>query len=641
MVASVGDTALRDVAPPMIRPGAGPEPGSYANVLPDTTCPPALQGRVRRCVQWTMGNGHWYAVLDQKLYYEQAAPAVAGLPALTGASARLASLTSPAELTFVTGTVLANLAQPTPSDAPLDAYWLGATAPEDAGNDPGAWRWMSGELWSYTAWAPGEPNNANETALSIWGAFSGRPTGTWNNLLPRNMAGNPLHRIWSLVEWETEPNPDVCEVPVTNYKQTDDRWKGLRLDSRRAAKDTIGSIGCVLTSLAITFTHAGQPVDPPTLNSALVTGGGFTPEGTLVHGDAANVFSGGALRFVKLAAIEGQLDPLRSKQEAARMVCEGVPGIATVKNFTGSRGPHSVVITGAPRVVTESTTWRDFVISDPGYRGRRDSLARYAIERPVWVRGYMQRSSVPSPAPQQIRGGDAESDAALALLADSLPMTVVVGGGTGLLTDALGRRVGRLDPTAAVLAEIPGAGFDPYLEQGELTDTLGGNNAPERTSVSITLFASGTATFTLDVRAINSGPMTLGFDFGTHPARRRNVFIWQGIAGQSYRFVMLADPSPSARLIIQRTDAGAPRPYQLTALCGTRFRVRNRSDYHVTATWDVYGTAERGTLSLPPRPSGAEFSETIFSTVARGTVRLFVSGNQVDVKAPSAGACAN
>jgi hypothetical protein len=117
VVASVGDTALRDVAPPMIRPGAGPEPGSYANVLPDTTCPPALQGRVRRCVQWTMGNGHWYAVLDQKLYYEQAAPAVAGLPALTGASARLASLTSPAELAFVTGTVLANLAQPTPTDA--------------------------------------------------------------------------------------------------------------------------------------------------------------------------------------------------------------------------------------------------------------------------------------------------------------------------------------------------------------------------------------------------------------------------------------------------------------------------------------------------------------------------------------------
>jgi hypothetical protein len=42
---------------------------------------------------------------------------------------RLASVTSPEELAFVTGTVLANLAQPTPPDAPLDAYWLVATAP--------------------------------------------------------------------------------------------------------------------------------------------------------------------------------------------------------------------------------------------------------------------------------------------------------------------------------------------------------------------------------------------------------------------------------------------------------------------------------------------------------------------------------
>lgn len=76
-----------------------------------------------------------------------------------------------------------------------------------------------------------------------------------------------------------------------------------------------------------------------------------------------------------------------------------------------------------------------------------------------------------------------------------------------------------------------------------------------------------------------------------------------------------------------------------TALCGARFPVRNRSDYQVTATLDVYGMSDRGTLQLPPRPSRQEFSATVFETTAHGTVRLFVGGKQVDVKARSAGAC--
>jgi hypothetical protein len=49
--------------------------------------------------------------------------------------------------------------------------------------------------------------------------------------------------------------------------------------------------------------------------------------------------------------------------------------------------------------------------------------------------------------------------------------------------------------------------------------------------------------------------------------------------------------------------------------------------------------SDRGTLQLPPRPSRQEFSETVFETTAHGTVRLFVGGKQVDVKARSAGAC--
>jgi hypothetical protein len=92
---------------------------------------------------------------------------------------------------------------------------------------------------------------------------------------------------------------------------------------------------------------------------------------------------------------------------------------------------------------------------------------------------------------------------------DTLAPTVSTGGGTGILTDGLGRRVGRIDSAAPTLAEIPGAGFDPYLEQGELTDTIGGNGLPARTSVAISVLNEGGNAFTLAVQATQSGPMSL------------------------------------------------------------------------------------------------------------------------------------
>lgn len=634
VVASLGDTALRDAAPPMIRAGTETEPGTSANILPDTTCPEALQGRVRRCAQWTAGNGHWYAVLDEKLYFEEAGPAAAGLPPLAGASARLASLTSPEELAFVTGTVLANLAQPTPSDAPLDAYWLGATATENAGNDPDAWRWTSGEPWGYTAWAPGEPNNANETALSVWGAFSDRPAGTWNNLLPRNMAGNPLHRIWSLVEWETTSDPNVCEVPVINYKQVDERWAGLRLDSKTSPADTIGTIGCVLTSLAILYSHAGRPADPPTLNSEFIARGAFTAEGNIDYRQATRIGTNRELQFVPLSLVREEFDSTRAKQVAADAVCRGFPVVATVKNISGRRRDHAVVIRRAPRIVTPTTSWREFEIADPGYRNREPNLGVYAA-KPIWIRGFVQRTGGGGPAvPDALPPSDAVQASLAATAAQEVEL--VVGGGTAILTDALGRRLGLLDTADVTLAEIPGGGFDPYIEPGRVGDDVADAESATSVSVSFWLKQESAATYDVRVRATRTGTLTL--DFGDDTPRR-NVFRWQGVQGAEYRFTILFDPNPATRLIIQRTDAGAPRPYQLTALCGTRFRVRNRSDYQVTATWDVYGTTEAGTLQLPPRPSGQEFSETVFETTARGTVRLFVGGKQVDVKAPSAGAC--
>ena len=48
------------------------------------------------------------------------------------------------------------------ASAPDNRYWLGAyqdhSAP-DYSEPAGGWRWVTGEQWTYTNWAPGEPNN--------------------------------------------------------------------------------------------------------------------------------------------------------------------------------------------------------------------------------------------------------------------------------------------------------------------------------------------------------------------------------------------------------------------------------------------------------------------------------------------------
>lgn len=183
----------------------------------------------------------------------------------------------------------------------------------------------------------------------------------------------------------------------------------------------------------------------------------------------------------------------------------GLSGDRSRQELHGQLGSHAAVLTSAPRTVTAVTTWREFRIADPGYRSRRDSLTRYDPERPVWVRGSVERTAASS----QLRLDPSAVGVLEEAVGDTLAPTVSTGGGTGILTDGLGRRVGRIDSAAPTLAEIPGAGFDPYLEQGELTDTIGGNGLPARTSVAISVLNEGGNAFTLAVQATQSGPMSL------------------------------------------------------------------------------------------------------------------------------------
>ncbi len=131
------------------------------------------------------GNDHWYAVVPFQQHWDEAHD-LAGALELDGKAGYLATVTSASESQFIVEHVVDGLVNP----SILDQYWLGG---QDVG---GQWGWITGELWEYTNWTSGEPNNPGvETALGMWG-----PSGMWNNSLPNDDV-NDLHRFWSVVEW--------------------------------------------------------------------------------------------------------------------------------------------------------------------------------------------------------------------------------------------------------------------------------------------------------------------------------------------------------------------------------------------------------------------------------------------------------
>lgn len=96
------------------------------------------------------GNGHEYQVVASEGITWTSAQA---LTAAMGSGWHLATITSAGEDAFVSGLLTAA--------ADRSHYWLGAT---DAAAE-GTFAWVTGESWSYTHWAGGEPNNSTASGM--------------------------------------------------------------------------------------------------------------------------------------------------------------------------------------------------------------------------------------------------------------------------------------------------------------------------------------------------------------------------------------------------------------------------------------------------------------------------------------------
>ncbi len=188
----------------------------YAVLLITVCCTGGICSQsLMNLMQWHVedgGNDHWYAVMSEPLYWNDAVTTAASLSSIDGNSGHLATITSHAENQFIFENMIYN------SMAPLygDQAWLGGY---DAGG--GQWAWITGEALDYTNWAPDEPNHpGTELTMSMWDLDTD-PTkpnqvpGMWNNSLADQ------RDWWSIVEWSARPEghppngPPAVPEPTT------------------------------------------------------------------------------------------------------------------------------------------------------------------------------------------------------------------------------------------------------------------------------------------------------------------------------------------------------------------------------------------------------------------------------------------
>jgi hypothetical protein len=83
----------------------------------------------------------------------------------------LATITSAAENDFIVAEL----------GIGLNPYWLGGFQQAGSGEPAVDWQWVTGEAFSFTNWANGEPNNLNNEDALAFAFWSGATAGQWND----------------------------------------------------------------------------------------------------------------------------------------------------------------------------------------------------------------------------------------------------------------------------------------------------------------------------------------------------------------------------------------------------------------------------------------------------------------------------
>ncbi len=149
-------------------------------------------------VQWTTasgGNGHWYEFFSVEIDWH-AARSFAESQSHGGISGHLVTITSSSEQDFLAA-----------HNVISSGAWLGAfqdVTAEDFSEPGGGWRWVTGELWDFQAWAPGQPDNEPHDENYAWSSSS----LLWGDLPAQGF--NFTTPPFLVVEYSAVPEPSTA-----------------------------------------------------------------------------------------------------------------------------------------------------------------------------------------------------------------------------------------------------------------------------------------------------------------------------------------------------------------------------------------------------------------------------------------------
>jgi hypothetical protein len=159
-------------------------------------------------VQWRVedgGNGHWYSRFVSPIVVTW--PQARNQAATVGGHLATISNSNENEFVFQASrpSLWSNRFGP----------WIGAFRLPDSGELGGAWAWVTGEPWTYTAWEIYQPDNGclgDESAIHFINY-----TNSWNDLSPTG-ACDSEKCFHFMVEWEADCNSDG----IVDYGQCHD-----------------------------------------------------------------------------------------------------------------------------------------------------------------------------------------------------------------------------------------------------------------------------------------------------------------------------------------------------------------------------------------------------------------------------------
>lgn len=156
-----------------------------------------------QAVEWPVGdggNGHFYkSVMVGGISWDDAnAAAVAS-------GGHLATITSAGENAFVHSLVAPS--QPTWASGP----WLGGLQPAGSTETACNWQWVTGEPFSYTNWAAGQPDNGRGNEDRLQFSYSSNAVQPkWNDILGDNHEDVPSY----IVEYDSAPQPAPLTITI-------------------------------------------------------------------------------------------------------------------------------------------------------------------------------------------------------------------------------------------------------------------------------------------------------------------------------------------------------------------------------------------------------------------------------------------